>query len=104
MIIAGRLLTTQADPAALPVLFWLHHDLIVEKIQAAVDAIADDAHALTLEQRAELLGQIDVDRLAVEREEEHFLTESVAGGANVLRRPDADPRAVLGLDDGMPTP
>ena len=69
-----------------------------------IDAIADDANALTEQARTEQIGEIDRDRLAVQREEEHWVGKAIDGGMTMLRRPDADPRAVLGLADDMPAP
>ena len=66
--------------------------------------IADDQNALTAEQRAEQIGEIDRDRLAIQREEEHWVGKAIEDGMTMLRRPDADPRAVLGLADDMPAP
>jgi hypothetical protein len=83
---------------------WLHRDAIIEKIETAIDALADDAHALTAEQRCDQLAEIDRERLTVERAEEHCFTEAVAAGANIIRRPTADARAVLGLSSAMPAP
>jgi len=85
-------------------MFWLHRDLLVERIEAAIDAVSDDEHALTLAQRTAQLAEIDRDRLAVQREEEFWLVEAVKGGAKLLRRPEADPRAVLMLGSDMPPP
>ena len=94
--------TTIGDPSALPLLFWLHRETLTERIEAEIDALADDANALTAEQRTEQVGEIDRDRLAIQREEEHWVSKAIEDGANMLRRPDADPRAVLGLADDMP--
>ena len=69
-----------------------------------IDAVSDDSNALTAEQRAEQLREIDLDKLAAERDEEHWVSNAIDGGMTVLRRPDADPRTVLGLDDSMPAP
>jgi hypothetical protein len=44
---------------------------------------------------AACIAEIDHDRLTAEREEEFWITEATAGGARILRQPDADPRAVL---------
>ncbi len=103
-VVGSRLLTATGDPSALPLLFWLHRDTLIERIEAEIDALADDANALTAEQRAEQIKEIDRDQLAVQHEEEHWIGKAVDDGANLLRRPDADPRAVLGLADDMPAP
>jgi hypothetical protein len=102
-LVGGRLVSLEGDPSPL-VLFWLHKDAIIERIEREIDAIADDANALTLEQRTEQVALISADKLATEREEEHFLIQAVVAGAAIQRRSAADPRAVLGLGDDMPPP
>ncbi len=104
MMIAGRAVVSEGDPAALPLLFWLHKDIIVTKLEAAIDEAADDDNALTFEERSKQLDRIAREKLSAEREEEHALEHAKLNGALVLRRPDADPRAVLGLGDDMPPP
>ena len=104
VVIGGRLVSAVGDPQALPLLFWLHRDAIFAKIEQQIDAVADDANSLTERERAEQIGEIDRDRLAVQREEEHWIGAAVDAGMTMLRRPDADPRAVLGLADDMPAP
>jgi hypothetical protein len=104
MMIAGRSVAIEGDPAAQPLLFWLHKDAIVAKLEAAIDEAADDDRALTVDERTKQLERIARDKLAAEREEEHAVEQANLAGAHVLRRPDADPRAVLGLGDDMPSP
>ena len=103
-VIGGRMISAVGDPQALPLLFWLHRDAVVAKIEAQIDEIADDQNALTKEQRAEQIGEIDRDRLAIQRDEEHWVSKAIEDGMTMLRRPEADPRALLGLDDSMPAP
>ena len=103
-VIGGRLISAVGDPSALPLLFWLHRDAIVAKIEQQIDAVADDANSLTERERAEQIGEIDRDRLAVQREEEHWIGAAVDAGMTMLRRPYADPRALLGLADDLPAP
>ena len=103
-VIGGRPVSAVGDPQALPLLFWLHRAAIIAKIDAQIDAVADDANSLTDQERAEQIGEIDRDRLAVQREEEHWIGKAIDAGMTMLRRPDADPRAVLGLADDMPAP
>ena len=42
---------------------------------------------------------LDGEALALERAEEQLIAEAEAVGIEIPRRPDADPRAVLGLED-----
>jgi hypothetical protein len=102
--IGDRMLAAVGDPSALALLVWLHRDTLIERIEQEIDLVADDQHALATAQRAELLKPIEKDRLAAEREEEFLISTAIAEGNMMLRRCDADPRAVLGLGDEMPSP
>jgi cell division septum initiation protein DivIVA len=86
------------------VLAWLYADDLKAALAAEIDAIADDATALTPDKRrareAELKGQI----LAAERMEEALIESAEEAGSEILRRADADFRAVLGLSDDTPAP
>jgi hypothetical protein len=53
--------------------------------------------ATSPEKRAALTAEIEADLLAVQREEEALIIMSEATDSPILRRPDAEPRAVLGL-------
>ena len=100
----GQLVTAVGDPQALPLLFWLHKEALIQRIEAEIDAVSDDGAALTAQDRKKQLETIDRDRLALQREEDHWVSVAIEAGVAVLRRPEADPRAVLGLGDDMPAP
>jgi hypothetical protein len=104
VIVANRLVSAFGDPAGMPLLFWLHREAIISKIEQKIDQFADDSSSLTGAQRREQIDEIDRDRLAVQRDEEHWVSKAVDQGITALRRPDADPRAVLALSDDMPAP
>jgi hypothetical protein len=104
VLIGARLISAAGDPAPLPLLFWLHREALIQKIEAQIDEISDDQNALTAEQRNAQISEIDRDRLAIQREEEFWVSSAIDDGTNILRRPEADPRAVLGLADDMPAP
>lgn len=104
VLIGGRLLTNVGDPGALALMFWLHHDAIVQRLEALIDEQADDQNALTLEQRSEQLAEIARDLLATEREEAYWTDAAIAAGAAVLHRADLDPRAALMLSSSLPQP
>jgi hypothetical protein len=86
-----------SGPDALAVLAWLHRDALVAKVEAEVDILADDRQALDDATRGfredELLAQI----LDIQRTEEALIEQAEAAGVFIQRRPDADPRAVLGV-------
>jgi hypothetical protein len=81
-------------PDALGIMAWLFKSELIKALESQIDQDADDANALTDEEREakerELLSAI----LHLERDEEFFIEQT---HGEVARRPDADPRAVLGL-------
>jgi hypothetical protein len=104
VLVGGRLVGAIGDPSPLPLLFWLHRETLIQRIESQIDEISDDQNALTAEQRHAQISEIDRDRLAIQREEEFWVGSAIDDGMNGLRRPGADPRAVLGLADDMPAP
>lgn len=102
--IAGRPISVPMASEPWRALPWLFQRELIAAIEREIDACADDAHALTAEQRAVQLATIAADMLAVEREEVALLDEANAETITVLPRSDVDPRAVLGLADTMPAP
>jgi hypothetical protein len=89
-------------PDLLSLLAWLDPDRLIARLEAAIDELADDDNALTDDQRTEARTQVTNDMLAVEREEEALVCRAEAENLTVQRRPDCDPRAVLGLSSSMP--
>ncbi len=91
----------QRSVDVLGLMCWLAGEALMEKISEEIDAEADDAGALSDDDRAEreaaLLSQI----LELGYVEETLIE---ASGAEVARRADADPRAVLGLSSDLPAP
>lgn len=83
------------------VLAWLFKDQLIEKISTEITARADDANALTDVQRAERIGGLKREKLALERVEERLIEMS---SRTLLRRRDADLRAVFWLSDTLPEP
>ncbi|MBR0752930.1 hypothetical protein JQ604_12110 [Bradyrhizobium jicamae] len=88
-------------PDALGLIAWLMKDRLIEFAERRIDEVADDGQALTEAQRREQFRTLFADLLEAEREEETFVQ---AAGFHVVRRADADPRAVLGLASGLPGP
>jgi hypothetical protein len=56
---------------------------------------------LSSEDRAKKLTTLTADKLAVEREEEHWISDLISSGMNLERRTDADARAVLGVQSDV---
>ncbi|WP_050625650.1 hypothetical protein [Bradyrhizobium viridifuturi] len=82
----------------------IHGKAMLAAEEQAIDACADDAAALTDQQRTEAMAQIRRDMLAVQREEVAFLHQANRAGAALLYRPETDYRALLQLSDDMPAP
>jgi hypothetical protein len=86
---------------AFGILCWAFGDSLIAMLEAEVDAMADDAAALDNDERAERESALLAKILEMERVEEAIIE---AGGDQAKRRPDADPRAVLGLSSDLPPP
>lgn len=79
-------------------LCWMMPDVIVSRItEDLLRPDADDANALTAEQRRSKLATISQDRLLVEAEEVELLFQALAGGTIIEARRDTSPQAFLGL-------
>lgn len=81
---------------------WLFRDQLKAALDTEIDEFSDDAAALTDVARRERLATFTRDRLVTEREEEFWVEAAISKGSSIIRRPDADPRAVLGLADELP--
>jgi hypothetical protein len=81
--------------------FWAHKDAILARLNAEIDAAADDGAAVSTERRKAEAVRLSAAILAAEREEE-ALIEAAPPGLLIQRRPDHDPRAILGLSDDLP--
>ena len=100
----GRGGATVAVVDTLGLAAFLHADALKAAVVAEIDRRADDEAALSDEQRATRLADLATAQLAMERQEEAAVEAAAAAGFTVERRPDADPRAVLGLADSAPAP
>ena len=72
---------------------------LIAALEAEIDRLADDEHALAPEERQAQERQLRAELLAAERLEEAAVMQAKDDGVEILRRPAADPRAVLGLAD-----
>ncbi|WP_454644529.1 hypothetical protein [Bradyrhizobium liaoningense] len=78
------------------ILAWFDPATLEARLIAAVDA-APDAFALSAAERQEMLAGIEAELLQGEMEEEALITLSEAAEAPIMRRINADARAVLGV-------
>src|SRR5207248_1704079 len=85
-----------------PLFCWLLKDALLEKLDEEIDALADDESALTDEERGERLAALAAELLQAERREELLIVTAEAEGLQVMRRPQVDPRALLGLSSALP--
>lgn len=84
---------------------WLHGDALVARIESDLDARAGDGVLrLTDEERDARLAKLAADLLGRERVEEAIIVAAQKAGQHIARRRDADPRAILGVEDGGPLP
>ncbi|WP_036280717.1 hypothetical protein [Methylocystis sp. ATCC 49242] len=83
---------------------WLHRDSLIAAIEREIDENSDDASALSPETRAKKTAQCKSAILAAERDEESLIAAAQEAGLTIHRRPECDPRAVLGLSDTAPAP
>jgi hypothetical protein len=88
-------------PDMLAIHAWQHEGDIIRRVETEIDNCADDAHAISDDDRASRIAELKYEVLGLERQEERLI--ELAGGV-ITRRSDADVRAVLGLSDAMPEP
>jgi hypothetical protein len=60
-------------------------------------ALPEVSHALPKDERLKRVAHLEMQQLELERKEESLITQAAAEGTEVLRRVDADPRAVLSV-------
>lgn len=93
---------TVPDTTAL--LAWMFPDAMKAALEREVQRVADDAQAIPAAERPTKLKALAGSILAAERQEEAIIMLADERGDTIHRREDADPRAILGLADGMPGP
>jgi hypothetical protein len=94
---AQRSLAFATVPDALALTCWLHREALIERLDAEIDAEADDKAALTHDQRQQQEAQLLRDVLAVERDEATLVFQAQSQGLPVEHRADIDPVALLGV-------
>jgi hypothetical protein len=83
-------------PDTLALLVWLHHDLLLSRLDALISEESDDAAALSTEARQRQEAVVMRDLLAVEREESWFVWKALSERLPVEHRADCSPLALLG--------
>jgi len=81
-------------------LVWLLADLLRDRLQAAIiEHGAKIGATMSAAARAERLKKLRADLLELERREEQLICAGEDLGLAPLRRPDADPRAILNISE-----
>lgn len=88
--------------AAVPILVWLHKEALIKRLDAEIDAEADDKAALSHEARQQREAEVMGDLLAVERDEAELIWQAQAKGLPVEHRSDINPVALLGVVTAPP--
>jgi hypothetical protein len=78
-------------------LAWLFKDAMIARLDAMIDAEADDKGALSHTERELRTAETMGDLLAVEREESFWVWQTQAQGLPVEHRSDINPLALLGV-------
>jgi hypothetical protein len=78
-------------------LCWLAPDLMKAKLFEMIDAVPDNQVSMSKEQKQERLVELDREIFALGLEEEAIIEAAAARDTHLMRRADADPKAVLGL-------
>ncbi|SFZ82900.1 hypothetical protein SAMN02983003_1339 [Devosia enhydra] len=94
--VAIDLASAEPDPT-LAYLCFLNPDAVVRRLEQEVDAQLQGRFTLGELDKARKLKELDGQLLNAERREEALIMIMAEVGTVVLRRPNADPKAVLGL-------
>ena len=81
--------------ASIPFVIWLHRDELIKKLDAEIDAEADDKAALTHDARKQQEAVVLGDLLVVERDEAALVWRGIGEGLSVDHRADCAPEAIL---------
>ena len=82
---------------ALALIAWLHRDALRKRVVALIEEQSDDADAIPRDKRPKMITDLRADLLVVELQECAAVTDDGY-------RAECDPRAILGLADGLPPP
>lgn len=102
LLTADGSLITGNMPNIHGLLAWLNKDYLLARLDAEVDALADDEKALSHNDRLAKDRDLRKQLLQHEREEEAMIMAAGENNVLIYRRAYADPRAVLELVDDLP--
>ena len=78
-------------------LAWLDPNAFEKRLHADIERLPQPTLAMSADERAAKLLELEAELLARERDEETLIELAEEQGAAIARRLDADPRAVLGI-------
>jgi DNA repair exonuclease SbcCD ATPase subunit len=93
-----RVMVGHSPIDAAAVLCWLHRDAIIEKLSDEIRAHADDASALSRDDRQALITELSGRRLGLERQLEQLYEAEDGAGRVIFRLEGIAPPAVLGVE------
>jgi hypothetical protein len=76
---------------------WLDPQAVLSALMNEVSALPTPINPLPAAERMQRVAELEKKQLELERAEEAMIQRAAGDGIELLRRPDADPRAVLGL-------
>ena len=83
---------------ALALACFLSPEKVVARLERAIDEQSEGRIIMSELEKTKKLAELDAKLLSTERLEEALVVELEGQGRDVLRRRDADPRAVLGVE------
>jgi hypothetical protein len=87
----------QGVRAAAELLCWHDGPGVLARLEAEIDALPTPSLVLDTEERATRLAELTSDLERLERDEESLIEQAWDDGSEVLRRPEANPAAILGV-------
>jgi hypothetical protein len=98
----GPGIATAETPDALALICWSFKSQLLSALDAEIERCADDGAAMTADQKATKIGELEAALLERERVEEAITAAVIECGSKVARRADLDPRALMGVDGPAP--
>jgi hypothetical protein len=78
-------------------LAWLDPEQMLSRLESQIDTLPEPKLTMTAEELSRRKEELGMQILNLERSEESLIERAASEGAEILRRPDAAPLAVLGL-------
>jgi hypothetical protein len=102
----GDMRISFADPSAyttslddiVRIVVWANADQVTALLDAQIDRMELPSMALTLAEKTERSADLNRQLVQLQRQEEAAIEKALQAGVVVARRPEADPRAVLGIE------